>query len=120
MLNLPEKPASVSPEETGGTCKRSHFRCRGSAREPETQKECAPERDWHRDMGEQRTLASDLRSLRRVERLWFTFLQSSSFIHLSLCILQKKCFFLSMSVSNIEQVSQLVYFPPHFKNRQQY
>lgn len=41
-LSVPNEPASVSPEETGGTCRLSHFRCRGSAREPETQRGCAP------------------------------------------------------------------------------
>ena len=37
-----ERAGLSFPEETGGTCKLCHFRCRGSAREPETQRECAP------------------------------------------------------------------------------
>lgn len=55
-----ERAGLSFPEETGGTCKLCHFRCRGSAREPETQRECAPGGLASRT-GRERPLAVDLR-----------------------------------------------------------
>lgn len=113
---LSSERASLSfPEETGGTCKLCHFRCRGSAREPETQRECAPGGLASRT-GRERPLAVDLRiSDTRGKMSTFTFacIPLVSLIHRSVCISKKRCLVaknlvFGILVLTIWQVTQLL------------